>query len=650
MKNYYSFSKSKTPVHYPDGNKFFPVGIAKFGLSGLMLLSSFVLTNRLAAQTTHTVCASGCDFITIQSAINAASPADVIQVSAGNYSGNVTVNKALDIRGANYGINPNTSTRLDESDLNGSFTIVGGLNGVTIDGFRIANSSGNGITLGNSTGSGLINIAIRNNLLENITAGGIVESVANGFTNLTIANNRIDGFGLTANSTAILLYHSGTKTNVNITGNYVRAAETFSAVPSGARGIQLSDAVVGGSISNNTIENVGGAGGDGAFWAILSANGQSNLTIDGNIINNSGGDGIHIWPNSTNPSINVTISNNSINNVGLLGSKNFGRAIYVWSSSSPITNLTISNNTINQDVTPAYAFSLIDLRYRANVNNGPTNVTGNTINLSGTPISDGGNNGLVIRGASGVVNVNDNIFSSLVGANVIPFAVGVLTNVLGVPGAPNIAFQGTLNLKGNFLSGVDGLVTYSTVDEQISGITNNMNINVENNHFGGVTNKAIHSASGTNAINAICNWFGSTDVDFIADNLLAGNIAVTGFLTNGSDNDLTAAGFQPTPGSCEFTWLGNNGTNWNDLGNQKTLVYPNPSNGSFTVLVESTQAYELAKFQLIDISGRIVEQQNETLQNGSTAIQFSRPLNAGTYILEIHTKDGRFKPVQVVIY
>lgn len=112
------------------------------------------------------------NFTTIQAAINdaATTTGDVIEVDAGTYTENVTVNKSLTIKGANFGTT-GCGTRVAESIVAGgtgtAFTISA--NDVTIDGFNIT-----GVTGISSTG--VAGFKFKNNL---ITVGYIGINVSN---------------------------------------------------------------------------------------------------------------------------------------------------------------------------------------------------------------------------------------------------------------------------------------------------------------------------------------------------------------------------------------------------------------------------------------------------------------------------------------
>lgn len=54
--------------------------------------------------------------------------------------------------------------------------------------------------------------------------------------------------------------------------------------------------------------------------------------------------------------------------------------------------------------------------------------------------------------------------------------------------------------------------------------------------------------TGTGTLDATCNWFGTTDVTAIAASM-AGDISFQPYLGSGTDSDLNAAGFQPSPGA-----------------------------------------------------------------------------------------------------
>jgi hypothetical protein len=116
------------------------------------LFLSFMITGWLPVMgqekpitTTRTVCASGCDFPSIQAAIDAASENDVIEVSAGTYAEQLYVWKPLTLRGPNAGIEGN-ATRLTEAVLtyptplpadSWYYVLYAHANNVTVDGFEI---------------------------------------------------------------------------------------------------------------------------------------------------------------------------------------------------------------------------------------------------------------------------------------------------------------------------------------------------------------------------------------------------------------------------------------------------------------------------------------------------------------------------------
>jgi hypothetical protein len=148
----------------------------------------FVLTNSTSA-TVMTVCPSGCDYATIQNAVGNASSGDTINVSAGTYDENITINKAnLTLKSVD-----GASTTI--IDANGRYTTIIYIisNGVIFDGFAIQNASGvneYGIWMNGVNGSTIKNSIIKNLIANTSYAVGLQMNNAynNTISNITISN------------------------------------------------------------------------------------------------------------------------------------------------------------------------------------------------------------------------------------------------------------------------------------------------------------------------------------------------------------------------------------------------------------------------------------------------------------------------------
>lgn len=82
-----------------------------------------------------TVCPSGCDYTTVQAAINAAVPGAVVEVQSGTYHENIAVNKSLSLEGKD------TGSGMPLIDAGGSGSVVTFYNdNATLEGFNITGS------------------------------------------------------------------------------------------------------------------------------------------------------------------------------------------------------------------------------------------------------------------------------------------------------------------------------------------------------------------------------------------------------------------------------------------------------------------------------------------------------------------------------
>ena len=142
---------------------------------------------------------------TIDAALEVANDGDTIVVKAGTFEG-ANITKSVTIKGANYGLNPNKDTRVDETIFTGDVVISASnvkLNGVKLTGVaRIVLQE---------------NVSVANTLLENIL---VAESTINNsksapfyclpsgegivYSNIVINNSRIEA----ANTRAMIMYGS----------------------------------------------------------------------------------------------------------------------------------------------------------------------------------------------------------------------------------------------------------------------------------------------------------------------------------------------------------------------------------------------------------------------------------------------------------
>lgn len=97
-----------------------------------MFLTIFVALAVPLQAATVTVCPSGCDYASVQTAVDNANPGDVIEVYSGTYYENVVIKKQVTVCGVNTG---KGRPILDAGGRSNVITITA--DGVTIEGFKI---------------------------------------------------------------------------------------------------------------------------------------------------------------------------------------------------------------------------------------------------------------------------------------------------------------------------------------------------------------------------------------------------------------------------------------------------------------------------------------------------------------------------------
>ena len=87
-----------------------------------------------------------------------------------------------------------------------------------------------------------------------------------------------------------------------------------------------------------------------------------------------------------------------------------------------------------------------------------------------------------------------------------------------------------------------------------------------------------------------------------------------------------------------------------EISESSMTVYPNPTDNDFTVLIQTTESFENATIELVDLSGRAVEVKEMNILPGSTQVRFeTKGIMPGTYIVRIKCENDKFTPIRVVV-
>jgi nitrous oxidase accessory protein NosD len=146
-------------------------GLMMFGIAPANAAATLLVDDDGAGVPGNCNAATPTPYTTIQSAVDASAPGDTVQVCRGTYTENVTVNKALNIRGAKPGVNGTRAVVLaNESVVHTSnpdlpiFMLEA--DGITVNGFLIEGNTNNvGIqTRPNFSGYQILNNIVRQNV------------------------------------------------------------------------------------------------------------------------------------------------------------------------------------------------------------------------------------------------------------------------------------------------------------------------------------------------------------------------------------------------------------------------------------------------------------------------------------------------------
>ncbi len=274
---------------------------------------------------------SGKDFITIQAAIDAATPNDTIEVAAGDYTENVNVNKSLILQGVG---NP-TVTALNPAVS--VFNVIAAASPVNISGFTITGANVS-TTAGIYLGADVTGCNIHDNIL---TGNGDGIWLGSGSNHNILANNT-----LSSNYQGFEVYHSDYNT---FTNNHSDSNNVY--------GFKMESA------DHNTFTgNTANSNAKYGFYLAAGSSNSDNNTFTNNTANSNTEYGMRINSSNGNTLTTNTFNLNviagirlkdDITNLVLNGNSftNSQTGIDIASGAGSVTSWTVSSNNISGNTT-----------------------------------------------------------------------------------------------------------------------------------------------------------------------------------------------------------------------------------------------------------------------------------------------------------
>ncbi len=334
-------------------------------LAAVTLLAALLAPSTAVGAATITVCTSGCDYSSIQAAINAAAPGDTISLAGEVFHETISVDRDVTIRGAGR-----ATSVIDAASDGTVVTVLPGAS-LELDDLTIRNgrTTGNGGGINNQGSLSANSISIAANIAATFptSMGGGVFSTGQ----LTLINSTVTGNESRAGGGGI--YVSGAAATATIQGTIFTANVVHESTNDGRGGgaihVSYGDATISDSeIADNTSDFTGGGvaifgsgsnvaitdswihGNSSQFGGGLITESSSRLSINGTTISGnmatssatSAGGGLRI-------EAPVTISNSTIagnSATSTTANNNSGGGIQVESALT-LDSVTIAGNSAN---------------------------------------------------------------------------------------------------------------------------------------------------------------------------------------------------------------------------------------------------------------------------------------------------------------
>ncbi len=414
--------------------------LSSSALSGLPLGSPSSMADVLAANSvsggnyvTASAYLNGNGFVgtTINSVIAAAAAGADINASAGTYNESVLLNKQVNLKGANAGINGTDARGAETIIQPNSPGILITADGATVDGVMV-NGGDHGIQI-----DGASDVSVLNSI---VTAAGQDGIYADGADNITIKGNyvhNVAGAGITAvNADGAVIGGAGT-------GEF----NTVNAVALNGIGVGESDGVtvegnkvsdtgrVGiyfGTVTNSDIKGNEVSASHLAGYGAISTDWGSGNSISGNVIDGTDALGIHVQLGNGA----VTISDNIIDNTADAG-------------------IVVKNN-----VTATVSGNQIGTKAGSLVNNNGVQVIGGTVNASGNTIANTLYSAIALTDVAGATITGNTIYNTGYGLYAEGSSTGINATGNSITGIVNKSVwnNGTgsvFNASGNWWGSTD---------------------------------------------------------------------------------------------------------------------------------------------------------------------------------------------------